>query len=267
MQAAMQPKPSRTDYSTITEQPGQRATRLQLAMLRTRYAWASAHAAQKDVAEIACGPGLGLGWIARMARSVEAGDLDDAHCRVARETYAGRENIHIETLDALHLPFANSSLDLVLLFEAIYYLPDSEAFFEEARRVLRPGGKLLLATVNCSWTGFNPSPFHVRYYSAPELMQAIERHGFQVHLRAGFPERRGILDWSIRFLRRMAVATRLIPQTMAGKMLLKRLFYGSLEPIPFELLPDGIAEILHPIEPGADLRHFRTLYAEARKVK
>jgi SAM-dependent methyltransferase len=257
----------RPDFSTVTEQPLQGATRLQLAMLSTRYAWAAGQASGKDVAEIACGSGLGLGWLALKAHSVQAGDLDDANCRAALETYAGREKIHIRRLDALQLPFPSDSLDLVLLFEAIYYLPDAAAFFDEARRVLRPAGTLLVATVNPQWTGFNPSPFSTHYFPASELQSALARAGFAANLHAGFPERRGLADTLVRSIRRAAVAAHLIPDTMAGKTLLKRLFYGSLQPIPRELTPGGATGSLHPIRPGMNLSLYRTLYAEARKLR
>lgn|SRR5487761_1906055 len=257
----------RPDYSTVTEQPEQGATRLQMSMLRTRYAWAAGQAAGKDVAEIACGAGLGLGWLARMARSVEAGDLNGANCRIAEETYAGRGKIRVRAMDALDLPFADASLDLVLLFEAIYYLPDAEAFFDEARRVLRPGGVLLLATVNREWSGFHPSPFHTRYFSADELAQALTEKRYTVKLYAGFPERRGALDAAVRQVRCAAVALNLIPHTMAGKAFLKRMFYGSLAAIPRELAPGGSTGPLYPLNSEMDLSTYRTLYAEATKLK
>jgi SAM-dependent methyltransferase len=262
MQAALRP-----DFSTITEQPEQGATRLQLAMLSTRYAWAAGHAANKDVAEVACGAGLGLGWLALMARTVEAGDLNDANCRIAQQTYSGRDKIHIQAMDALALPFPAASLDLLLLFEAIYYLPDAETFFEEARRVLRPGGTLLISTVNREWPGFNPSPFHTRYFSGSELKEALARKGFAANLSVGFPEHRGILDALIRKIRRAAVALNMIPNTMAGKAFLKRVFYGSLEQIPKELTPHGSAESLHAVSLNMDFSIYRTLYAEARKIR
>lgn len=261
MQPALRP-----DYSTVTEQPDQGATRLQLAMLATRYAWAAGQAASKNVAEVACGAGLGLGWLARFAISVDAGDLNDHNCRVAQETYAGRDNIRISRIDALDLPFPDASLDLVLLFEAIYYLPDAQRFLSEARRVLRPGGTLLIATVNREWTGFNPSPFSTRYYSASELKEALARAGFALNLHAGFEEHRSLLGFVVAAVRRVAISAHLIPQTMAGKEFLKRLFYGSLAQIPHELEP-APAQRLSPVEPEWNLTRYRTLYAEARKIR
>jgi len=262
MQPALRP-----DFSTVTEQPAQAASRLQLAMLSARYGWAASQAANKDVAEIGCGAGLGLGWIARVARSVEAGDLNEENCRTARETYAGRANIRIRPMDALRLPFGGQSLDLVLLFEAIYYLPDAEGFFREAWRVLRPGGTLLISTVNREWSGFNPSPFHTRYFSSSELADALARHGFAARIGAGFAEDEGFAGRLVGGVRRAAVAARLIPRTMAGKAFLKRLFYGPLAKIPRELEPVPLTpRAPFPAGPGMDLTGYRTLYAEARKT-
>lgn len=261
MQAALRP-----DFSTVTEQPGQPATRLQLAMLSARYAWAAGYAGGKDVAEIACGAGLGLGCLARVATTVEAGDLNDVNCRTAQRTYNARDNIRVRPLNALDLPFSRQSLDLLLLFEALYYLADAGMFFEEARRVLRPGGTLLISTVNREWSGFNPSPFSGRYFSASELADALTRHGFRVQVQAGFAERSGLSAFLVDAVRRVAVALRLIPRTMTGKAFLKRLFYGPLEELPAELEPaQGTHGPFVPV-PGADLSRYRVLYAEARKL-
>lgn len=48
--------------------------------------------------------------------------------------------------DALHLPFADQSFDLVWSLESGEHMPDKEQFLAECYRVLRPGGLFLMAT-------------------------------------------------------------------------------------------------------------------------
>ena len=46
--------------------------------------------------------------------------------------------------DACRLPFADNSFDLVLALECIFAFPSRLNFFEEANRVLHPGGRLAI---------------------------------------------------------------------------------------------------------------------------
>jgi SAM-dependent methyltransferase len=254
-------------YATVTEQPGQLASRLQLEMMAARYAWAQGHCVYKDVLEVACGSGPGLGALSEVARRVEAGDIDRANLEAAARTYASDSKVRIQLLDAQRLPYPDASFDTILLFEAIYYLPDPGRFFAEARRVLRPGGSLLIATVNREWSGFNASPFHVRYYSAAELRERLVAAEFAVDLQAGFPETLGALSQLTSMVRRIAVSLGLLPRTMAGKAFLKRLFYGTLEPIPARLdLRSFPSPRFTAIDAGADLSSLRVIYARASKT-
>ena len=257
------------EFTAITETPWTRATRDQLSILCTRYHFAAQWAKGKEVLEVACGAGIGLGYLAREASRVVGGDIEEKNWRYAAETYHGRQDVLVRLFDAQDMPFEEGSFDVVVLLEAIYYLPAPASFLRAAHRVMRPDGTLLISSVHCRWPGFNPSPYSQKYYDDAELTLLLAECGFESALYAGFPEdRSGPLSRAVRLVRRAAVSLHLIPKTMKGKEWLKRFFYGRLAPIPRELTP-GIA----PIEPlvrvgeAGDLTKYRMIYAVARKAK
>jgi ubiquinone/menaquinone biosynthesis C-methylase UbiE len=256
-------------YSSVTEHPGQLASRIQLEMLGARYAWAAHHARGKDVLEVGCGAGLGLGVLSEAARSVHAGDVDPENLRRTRAACAGRSctgrsNVALREFQAEDLPFPEESFDLVLLFEAVYYLLDVRQFLEEAHRVLRPGGMLLIVTVNPEWTGFNPSPLATRYWPAASLLRILREDGFSAQAQGAFPETDGWQESAIRAIRRTAVALNLVPRTMEGKALLKRIFCGPLQEISGLVSAASRLPRFEELE-AAGSRHHRVLYATARK--
>lgn len=53
--------------------------------------------------------------------------------------------LHLVAGDACRLPFADCAFDVVLCVEAVFHFTGRAAFFSEARRVLRPGGRLALS--------------------------------------------------------------------------------------------------------------------------
>lgn len=233
------------DFSTVTEVTGDRITQDQLERLYHRYTFAAQFCDGMDVLELACGTGQGLGYLAKKAKLVVGGDYTEKLLRVAQRYYSGR--VPLLRLDAHALPFRDSSFDVVILYEAIYYLINPEHFLDECRRVLREKGTLLLCTVNNEWSDFNASPFSTRYFSARELSRLFRKHRFQVELFAAFPvNKASAKDHVISFLKRLAVVFHLIPKTMKGKQLLKRLFLGRLSPLPSEV-HEGIAPYIPPI--------------------
>ncbi len=51
-----------------------------------------------------------------------------------------------QVADALNMPFADESFDLVWSLESGEHMPDKQKFIQECDRVLKPGGTLILAT-------------------------------------------------------------------------------------------------------------------------
>jgi cyclopropane fatty-acyl-phospholipid synthase-like methyltransferase len=54
-------------------------------------------------------------------------------------------NVSFLVADYLHMPVEDNSVDAVWAFESVCHAPDKSLFYKEAYRVLRPGGKLLMA--------------------------------------------------------------------------------------------------------------------------
>jgi len=248
----------RGDYSQVTEVPGVRLTRENIAMVQTRYAFAAAEA-RGDVLEVACGVGQGLGLLRARARRLVAGDYTESLLRFAHDHYGSR--VPLIRLDAHELPFRERSFDVVILYEALYYLREPQRFVGECRRVLRPGGRLLVCTVNRLWSGFNPSPHSTRYLTAGELGVVLGSHGFAVELFGAHRDAGSSRLGTVAAIRALAVRLHLMPRTMRGKELLKRLFYGPLQDAPAELGPAvPEAEGPEPLADAAD-RTYKVIFA------
>jgi len=256
-----------TDYSTVTETPGVKASAEQIERLYHRYHFARQFCQGKDVLEAACGAGQGLGYLAKVARSVAGTDIDEKCLAYARETYKDRPDIVIQQMDAETPLFEEGSFDVIILYEAIYYLEHPENFIEGSYRLLRRGGSLLICSVNREWTDFNPSPYSNRYYSAKELHDLLKARFSEVNISAAFSdEPNSLKDKMVSSIKRTAVAWHIIPKTMKGKELLKRVFFGRLTPLPAEV-GDGLADYTppSPISPDTPDLHHKVIYAVAIK--
>lgn len=100
------------------------------------------------VLEIGCGTGFFLLNLA------QAGIVGEAHCTdispgmVATCAENGRRlgiEVHGRVADAEALPYPDHAFDLVVGHAVVHHLPDLETSFKELARVLRPGGRMVLA--------------------------------------------------------------------------------------------------------------------------
>lgn len=252
------------DYFQITETPGLKATQEQIARIYHRYHFARQFAKEKDVLEVACGSGIGLGYIAKIANKVVGGDIDPKNVKLAKSYY---KDIKIGIMDAHNLPFSDKSFDLVLLYEAIYYLKEPQRFFQETKRVLRDNGILIICTVNKDWRDFHPSPYTYKYFSVPELYNLFHQEGFKIKGTYGaFPVEKGLKYQFISFIKRIAVKLDLIPGSLSARAYLKRIFMGKLTPLPREIY-EGMVYYEEPILIPSDKpnRDFKIIYVVGEK--
>lgn len=232
------------DFVDVTEVAGDSVSREQVQRMVTRYRFAADLCGKGDALEVACGSGQGLGLLAQACRKTVGGDYSPALLGRARVHYGKR--VPLVRFDAHRIPFRDGCFDAVVLYEAIYYLRSPEAFVAEAGRVLRPGGRIILCTANKDLPDFNPSPHSHRYFSPPELAGLLRPAGFSVQCFADCPVGRGPKQWLLSFAKRTIVRSDLMPKTMAGKKLFKRLAFGRLVPLPHEIT-DGAGTDVAPV--------------------
>jgi len=76
------------------------------------------------------------------------------------------------------LSLADDSVDLVLSFQVLEHIRDLGTYFSEAKRVLRPGGWMMLST-HGTWF-YHPHPEDHRRWTRPGLIGEMGCHGFEV---------------------------------------------------------------------------------------
>lgn len=256
-------------FEDLTETTGILLSREGADMMYTRYFLAAELAAGKRVLELGCGAGQGLGMIGRSAVSVVGGDYSMPLLRSGRGHYGSR--FPLVRLSAEALPFRDGAFDLVLFFEASYYVSNMEGTFDEVARVTDPGGAVLLVNANPERLDFIRSPHSIHYHTADEFRAALTRRGFEAGVEAAFPVDHleqgapGLGTRAAGIARQGLEALGLVPRTLRGRARLKRLIYGRLLAVPPELSTGfGRVQPREEIRPGP-ASAYKVLFVTGRK--
>lgn len=142
---------------------------------------APCYAQRRDlrILDAGCGVG-GNGLFLRRYGEVIGLDLSPEAVRLAAERLPGR----IVQGSVLALPFPDASFDLLTSFDVLYHrgVPDEAAALAEARRVLCPGGRLLMRLPAYEWLrSRHDRQVHTRRrYTAAEVRAMLLAAGFEV---------------------------------------------------------------------------------------
>jgi SAM-dependent methyltransferase len=110
------------------------------------------------VLEIAAGTGIvtrALRDLLPASSQLTATDLNPPMLEVAKTKFTASEGVTFAIADAMALPFADASFDLVVCQFGVMFFPDKDRSYREVRRVLAPGGHYLLNV----WDGHKRNPF------------------------------------------------------------------------------------------------------------
>ena len=141
-----------------------------------RYLFADSYVSGKVVLDVACGSGFGSEMLARKAKEVTGVDISPEAVRYCQEHYQ-KANLRFKRMDCYALEFPDSSYDVVVSFETIEHLRDQTVFLGEIKRVLKPGGFLILSTPNrenfAIYAKGRKNPFHVKELDKNELVRLL----------------------------------------------------------------------------------------------
>lgn len=109
--------------------------------------WGEVTQAQK-ILDVGCGIGGSSLYLAEKFGATATGiTLSPVQAQRARERATAAElPAQFEVADALHMPFEDASFDFVWSLESGEHMPDKVKFMQECFRVLKPGGKFVMAT-------------------------------------------------------------------------------------------------------------------------
>ena len=143
-----------------------------------RYVFALPFVEGKSVLDIACGSGYGIGLLRSKARYVTGVDIDPVAANEAKAECG--DNGAVLLGNGPGLPFDDATFDVITSFETLEHLHERGEFLSELRRVLSPGGTLVLSTPNANYSqpvnGVPANPFHLHEYDPAELKTELEAH-------------------------------------------------------------------------------------------
>lgn len=135
------------------------------------------------VLEVGCGSGEALNELGRLGWEVEGVDFDEKAVAAARQHY--NLDVKLGTLEEQEYP--SDHFDALIMGHVIEHVHDPVPLLAECRRILKPGGHLIVVTPNIeslghnlfglSWLPLDP-PRHLVLFSRTTLSKAAYKAGF-----------------------------------------------------------------------------------------
>jgi len=149
-----------------------------------RYLFALNYCIGQEVLDLACGEGYGSQILAEKALNVTGIDIDPEIILYATKKYRAG-NLRFLEGNAESLPVTDQSVDVVVSFETLEHVPSQDGMLAEIKRVLKPGGLLIISTPDRKFyseeTGHH-NPFHLKELFPDEFRSLLEKYFHPVRL-------------------------------------------------------------------------------------
>lgn len=159
--------------------------------------------------EVGPGSGVYVPILAQLYDVVVALDIEQAYLNHVSHLTGIHQNLELKVDDITASSLPDATFDLILCTEVVEHIPDSQSALREMRRLLRPGGTLILSTPQrysplelTAKIAFLPGVIdlvrliyrepiletgHINLMTAKQVTQQLEQAGFQIreHYKSG----------------------------------------------------------------------------------
>ncbi len=147
---------------------------------RERIHWMCSQVAGTDVLDLGCSQGIASLLLGReghkvLGLDIDAEAIDYARRQLADQPASVQENTTFKHIEPGAVPCEDESFDTVLLGEILEHQACPAKMLAEVRRVLRPGGKVVITVP----FGVHPQPDHLQTFYLNDLLKLLENE-FQV---------------------------------------------------------------------------------------
>ncbi|WP_243312455.1 ArsR/SmtB family transcription factor [Fundidesulfovibrio agrisoli] len=148
------------------------------------------------IADLGCGPGELLAALSAKCRRLIGVDASPAMLELARRA-PELEAASLRVGELEHLPLADAEADIAVLSLTLHHLSDPARALREARRVVAPGGRLIVVDYlkhdaelmrqryGDRWLGFDPAEVRSWLEQAGFAANGMERHSIKLGLELG----------------------------------------------------------------------------------
>jgi len=132
--------------------------------------------------DVGCGSGEFINYMNRSSWETIGIDFDEKAVSAARS-----KGLNVKLGNLNEQKFPNNNFDAITIAHVIEHIYDPVVLLKECFRILKPGGKLIIATPNNeslghkyfkeNWRGLEP-PRHIHIFSSKSLIRTINKSGF-----------------------------------------------------------------------------------------
>lgn len=145
------------------------------------------------VLDVGAGDGYLSAQLAQVSPLVLAMEVEPEGARIAHEMLVEYSNVEVFRGDSYRLPFADNSLDQVVMADVIEHLDNAGQAVSEVARVLKPDGQFVLTTP--MWRADRVwDRYHVKEYRPDEMNELLASFFDELSFRYFWP-----LAWSNRY--------------------------------------------------------------------